>query len=211
MATVMIRATTAIPAATRNPREIPTARAWCSTAGGAVPLALAGSAWPAAAAWATWCLTLFDTTVQVTVPRAASPIAPPTCWPVLSRLDATPESSPRTLLSATSDSGTNSMPSPAEVTSIGPSRPLTYWLCTVRCENQYMPTAVIDAPATMNGRAPTRLMSWDTTPDISTTVPANGRNATPDLSALYPRTSCTKIVRKKKIPNMAVARHSITT
>jgi hypothetical protein len=27
------------------------------------------------------------TAVQVTVPSAARPIAPPTCWPVFSRLD----------------------------------------------------------------------------------------------------------------------------
>ena len=78
----------------------------------------------AAVAWATWLRTLFATAVQVTVPSAASPIAPPTCWPVLSRLEATPESSSRTRVSATSESGTNSMPSPAEVTSIGPSSPL---------------------------------------------------------------------------------------
>jgi len=29
---------------------------------------------------------------QATVPNTASPVEPPTCWPVLSRLEATPES-----------------------------------------------------------------------------------------------------------------------
>src|SRR5258708_6345933 len=158
-ATVTIRASTAIPAATRNPREIPTARAWCSTAAGGVPPALAaGTGWPAraaaAAAWATWCLMLFDTALQVTVPSAARPIAPPTCWPVFSRLEATPESSPRTRVSATSDSGTNSMPRPAEVTSMGPSRPLADVVCSLMCENQYIPPAVTAPPGSLNRRAP---------------------------------------------------------
>lgn len=46
----------------------------------------------AAAACATWVLMLSATVVQATVPSSASPIAPPTCWAVLSRLEATPES-----------------------------------------------------------------------------------------------------------------------
>src|SRR5258708_5581534 len=49
MAITAIRANTAIPAATRNPREISTARAWCSTAGGGERPALATGS----GAWAT--------------------------------------------------------------------------------------------------------------------------------------------------------------
>ena len=77
----------------------------------------------AAASAATWLRALFDTTVQATVPSTASPIAPPTCWPVLSRLEASPASRSWTLDRATRVSGMNSMPSPAAVTIIGPSRP----------------------------------------------------------------------------------------
>src|SRR5690348_4230538 len=60
-----------------------------------------GKGWPAFAAAATWVLTLFATAVQATVPSSASPIAPPTCWAVLSRLEATPESCSATLCRAT--------------------------------------------------------------------------------------------------------------
>ena len=37
-------------------------------------------------------LAVFTTTVQATVPRIASPIEPPTTWPVLIRLEARPAS-----------------------------------------------------------------------------------------------------------------------
>jgi len=57
------------------------------------------------------------------VPRIASPIAPPTCWPVFSSDDATPVSLLATLASATSESGTKVSPMPSAVTSIGPSSP----------------------------------------------------------------------------------------
>src|SRR6201982_2107913 len=79
-----------------------------------------GKGWPAFAAAATWVLTLFATAVQATVPSSASPIAPPTCWAVLSRLEATPESCSATLYRATRASGTNTRPSPSELTSVGP-------------------------------------------------------------------------------------------
>ena len=87
-----------------------------------------------------WLRALFATAVQARpVPSVASPIAPPTTWPVLSRLEASPESWSRTRLSATSDSGTNSRLSPTPIASIGPSSPLAYVVCTVTRENQYMP------------------------------------------------------------------------
>ena len=46
----------------------------------------------ARAATAAWAWMLWATTVQATVPSSARPREPPTCWPVLSRLEATPES-----------------------------------------------------------------------------------------------------------------------
>src|SRR5690242_15557401 len=69
-----------------------------------------GKGWPAFAACATWVLMLSATAVQATVPSSASPIAPPTCWAVLSRLEATPESCSSTLCRATRASGTNTRP-----------------------------------------------------------------------------------------------------
>src|ERR1700760_5039947 len=103
-----------------------------------------GNGWPAfpaldwpgppAAAAASWVLTLFATAVQATVPSSASPIAPPTCWAVLSRLEATPESCSATLYRATRASGTNTRPSPNELTSVGPSRSLAYPACSVSLE-----------------------------------------------------------------------------
>src|ERR1700760_1473594 len=83
-----------------------------------------GTGWAAFSAWANWVLTLSATVVQATVPSSASPIAPPTCWAVLSRLEATPESCSATLCRATRDSGTNTRPSPTELTRLGPSRRL---------------------------------------------------------------------------------------
>jgi len=63
------------------------------------------------------------TTVQATVPSRASPIDPPTCWPTLGRLDARPASWSGTFDRAIRVTGMNSMPSPAAVTSVGPSSP----------------------------------------------------------------------------------------
>jgi hypothetical protein len=42
----------------------------------------------------------------------------------------------------------------------------------------------IAVPASISGRAPILLITWEMTPDISTTTAAKGRNATPDFSAL---------------------------
>ena len=77
----------------------------------------------AAAAAATCEWTLFATALHATVPRIASPIEPPTCWPVFNSDEATPASLSPTLDSATSEIGTNSSPRPSAVTSIGPSSP----------------------------------------------------------------------------------------
>jgi SRSO17 transposase len=63
------------------------------------------------------------TAVQATVPRIASPIAPPTCCPTLGRLEARPASLSSTLAMATRVTGMNSRPSPAPVTSVGPIKP----------------------------------------------------------------------------------------
>lgn len=59
---------------------------------------------------ATWEWMLLATALQATVPRMASPIDPPTCWPTFSSDEATPASLSATLISATSDSGTKISP-----------------------------------------------------------------------------------------------------
>ena len=68
---------------------------------------------------------LVATALHATVPSTASPIDPPTCWPMFSSDDATPASVSATLVSETSDSGTNISPIPSAVTIIGPSSPET--------------------------------------------------------------------------------------
>src|SRR6476661_1774951 len=94
--TVMISASSAIPAETRYPLENPVAMAWsdiafCSAACWAADrCTVACFAAAAAAAACEW--TLFATALHATVPRIASPIEPPTCWPVFSSEDATPVS-----------------------------------------------------------------------------------------------------------------------
>src|SRR5262249_18442852 len=79
---------------------------------------------PARAAAAAWAWMLWAATVQATVPSSARPTEPPSCWPVLSRLEATPESASGTRFSATRDSVTNSRAVPAPMTMVGPSTPL---------------------------------------------------------------------------------------
>jgi hypothetical protein len=56
---------------------------------------------PALAAAAAWDRGLLATALHATVPTTASPIDPPTCRPTLTRLDATPASLSRTLVSPT--------------------------------------------------------------------------------------------------------------
>src|ERR1700751_3557642 len=86
-----------IPADTRYPRPNPKARAWLDSAVCAACVRCA----PWVAVIADF---VFDATAdQATVPRIASPIDPPTCCPVLSSDDATPESLFGTLASATRD------------------------------------------------------------------------------------------------------------
>ena len=75
---------------------------------------------PAAAA--IWSFTLCATEVQATVPIAATPIEPPTCWPMLSRLDAAPASSFLTCKTTISVSGTNMRPMPTLSSYMGASR-----------------------------------------------------------------------------------------
>src|SRR3954462_428662 len=59
-----------------------------------------------------------------TAARTARPSAPPTCWVVLSRPEARPESSAATPLVAAIVIGTNDMPSPTPITTIaGSTRP----------------------------------------------------------------------------------------
>src|SRR5271166_3630163 len=126
---VMISASSMIPAATMYPLEKPVDRAWlvaafCSAAAWAADRCTVAVLAAAAAAAACACR-LFATALHATVPSTARPSAPPTCWPVLSRLEATPASVLATLVSAISESGTKISPMPAAVTIIGPSRPPT--------------------------------------------------------------------------------------
>src|SRR5213082_638492 len=125
----------------------------------------------------TWLLTLLATAVQATVPSTASPIAPPTCWPTLGRLAARPASRSLTLARATRVSGMNSMPSPAPATSVGPSSPPTYVLCSVTRDSQNMPPALIADPASSTGRAPIRVTSWALIPDAAMIMAASGISA----------------------------------
>ena len=76
-------------------------------------------------------------------------------------------------------------------------------------DSQNIPPAAIADPAISSGRAPIRGTSWALTPAITMMIPTIGRKAMPDFRALYPQTVCTKMVRKKNIPNIAVPMHSM--
>jgi len=68
---------------------------------------------------------------------------------------------------------------------------------------------MIALPAIISGRAPIRGTACDAIPDASMIMAVIGRNAMPVFSGLYPHTFCTKIVRKKNMPNSAVPMHSM--
>src|SRR5260370_9591622 len=116
--TVMSSPRTAIPAETTYPLEKPTEYAW------SVITLVAAACWAAdrcpatclaAAATCEWMLVA--TALHATVPRIASPIDPPTCWPTFSSDDATPASLSATLVSEPSASGTKISPIPSAVRS----------------------------------------------------------------------------------------------
>ncbi len=69
----------------------------------------------------------------------------------------------------------NSMPSPAAVTSIGPSSPPAYVLCSLIRDSQNIPPEAITDPAISSGRAPIRGTSWALTPAITMMVATIGR------------------------------------
>ena len=75
-----------------------------------------------AAPAAIWLVTLWATAVQAMVPIAASPIAPPICWPTLNRLDATPASWGATCETTVRVIGTNIRPMPTLTSSMPGSR-----------------------------------------------------------------------------------------
>ena len=69
----------------------------------------------------------------------------------------------------------NSMPSPAAVTSIGPSRPPPYVLCSLIRDSQTIPPAAAADPASSSGSAPIRGTSAALTPAIAMTPVTSGR------------------------------------
>ena len=95
--------------------------AWSAVASNLRSVAAAGACAAAVAAERR----LLATALHATVPSSASPIDPPTCWPVFSSEDATPASLFGTPASATSDIGTKISPIPKPTIIIGPSRPPT--------------------------------------------------------------------------------------
>src|SRR5258707_3257647 len=153
---------------------------------------------------------VFDATAdQATVPRIARPIDPPTCCPVLSSDDATPESLFGTFASATRDSGTNVSPIPRPTSIIGPSSPPAYVLCSVIRDSQSMPPAANSGPTVISGRAPILATSCEESAAptmIRTTI---GRYASPERTGEYPQTCCTKSVMKKNMPKIAVPMHKL--
>ena len=64
-------------------------------------------------------------------------------------------------------------------------------------------------PAIISGRAPMRGTACAAIPDAAMITATSGRKAMPVFSGLYPHTFCTKIVRKKNIPNSAVPTHRL--
>ena len=126
-----------------------------------------------AVAAAAWERRLLATALQATVPRIASPIAPPTCCPTLTRLEATPVSSLFTLVSPTRLMGTNSGPGPGSGSP--PSIPPTKVLCSVSRDSQNIPDAEITLPAISSGRAPIRLSACCAIAVVARTAGTNGR------------------------------------
>ena len=155
--------------------------------------------------WATWWRVLLATVVQATVPRAAKPIAPPTCWPVLSRLEARPRScrgpgqgDQRERHEQQAQSGAREQD--------GDQQPL-YVVCTFTRENQYISSLVIAVPAKMSDRGRYGMI-WLTAPETTTTAAAKGRNAIPELPGCSPARSA-RTGSGRRDPDMAVATTSM--
>src|ERR1051326_6849715 len=122
---------------------------------------------PGCPAAAAWDLTLLDTTVHTTLPSVAKPIAMPTCWPVLSRLAATPASCGPTPAVPVIVIGTKISPKPIEVSAIGPNTPPKEVECSLICTYHKVPPTDTTPPASIRIRGPVRATMWDTTSDTN--------------------------------------------
>ena len=116
------------------------------------------------------------------VARIASPSAPPICWEVLIRPDASPASCGLVPVTAAIVTDTNANPNPRAASSDGPSTsaanepPLPgAW------ENQSRPPATSSSPAISVGLNPIRVTSWDASPAEMMIPTASGRYEIPVL------------------------------
>ena len=133
-------------------------------------------------AWRRWpTVRLFATAVQATVPRIARPIAPPTCWPMLSSDDATPVSacsapSPAPPATAARTSA------PCRGRSASSARAGRRRTCCARVirDSQNMPPAASSGPPVISGRAPIRATSCEESAAPTMIMATIGRYAIPE-------------------------------
>lgn len=75
--------------------------------------------------------------------------------------------------------------------------------------SQASPAADRIAPPTMNGLGPYVGRNFEARPAPTAMTALTGRKARPACNGLKPSTFCTKSVRKKNMPKIAAARHSM--
>src|SRR4051794_1446458 len=120
---------------------------------------------------ATWS----PVTDVATADNAAIPSAPPTCWDVLIRPEASPASEDWTPASAAIEIGTNEKPMPTAMSRKPGRRSLTYEPPTDTCVKNARPAVRNTMPVTSTGLTPTRVTSCAASAENGIAVPATAR------------------------------------
>ncbi len=111
------------------------------------------------------------------------PMAPPSCWEVLSSPEASPASGAETPASPAMEMGTKPKAVPAPATKNGPARALQKCPCTGTCVAHSTPPAIRAIPAAITGPAEMRVTSSWESPASATEVSEAASQATPACRA----------------------------
>jgi hypothetical protein len=121
--------------------------------------------------------------VAATVEAIATPIAPPSCWEVLSRPEATPASRSATPVRPAIEIGMKLKAPPAPTTKNGPASDPQKWPCTGTWVAHRMPPPISAIPTAITGAGEMRVTSFCDRPASATEVSEVASQATPVCSA----------------------------
>ena len=128
--------------------------------------------------------------VAAMVDAIATPIAPPSCWEVLSSPEAMPASCSATPASAAMETGMKANAVPIPTTTNGPARLDQNCPCTDTWVAHSMPPPIMAMPAAITSLAKPRVTSACDRPAKATEVSDVASQASPAFSAEYPSTCC---------------------